>query len=344
MLKENASIAVVGAGAIGGVTASFLRRSGWNPELVCKNQETLDRARSRGLHISGVRGEHHIRLNAVKNISDMSGPKDIVFLATRATDCLQAAIDLIPFLRAESIVVSLQNGICEFSISEVLGRERVMGCVVGWGASNLGPGMLKMTVDGEFVIGNIDQRPDENLPFVRKMLNTVAPTRISDNIIGDLYSKLIMNSCISSLGAIVGENLGSLLANKKVRNIFMVLMREAMSVAEAMDIKVEPVVGGRLDYYQFLRGHSYLFDLKRHLYIRAMGLKYRRVKSSTLRSLEQGRKTEIDYLNGYIVDQGKLKGVGTPLNRAVVEMVKQIEAGNRKIGRNNLDDPVFKGI
>jgi len=78
--------------------------------------------------------------------------------------------------------------------------------------------------------------------------------------------------------------------------------------------------------------------------MRAMGLKYRRVRSSTLRSVEQGRKTEIDYLNGYIVEQGKLKVVNTPLNTAVVGMIKQIEAGKKKTSRDNLDAPVFRGI
>ena len=77
MLNNDASIAVVGAGAIGGVTASLLRQSGWNPEVVCKHQETVDRANTRGFHISGVRGEQHVLLNAVKNISDLSVPKDL---------------------------------------------------------------------------------------------------------------------------------------------------------------------------------------------------------------------------------------------------------------------------
>ncbi len=344
MLNKDSGIAVVGAGAIGGVTASFLQQSGWNPEVVCKHQEIVNLAVKEGFHITGVKGEHVVRLNAVKNISDMSSKKDLLLLATRAADCLPAADDLIDFLKPNSVVVSLQNGICEDALGEILGRKRVMGCVVGWAANHLGPGTVRVTVNGEFVLGNIDEKPDDNLPHVQRMLNTVAPARISENIIGELYSKLIINSCITSLGVIVGEDLGTMMANKKVRRLFVILLREAMAVAEALKIKVAPVLGGKFDYYRFLSGGGFISELKRHTVMRSMGLKYRGVRSSTLRFVEQGRKTEVDYLNGYIVEKGKMKGINTPFNAAVVDMIKKIEEDKRNISRDNLDEPRLNDI
>ena len=124
----------------------------------------------------------------------------------------------------------------------------------------------------------------------------------------------------------------------------MITKHPFSSEAQAMEIKLEPVLGGKLDYYRFLKGSGFLFDLKCHLLMRAMGLKYRGVRSSTLRYVEQGRKTEGDFLNGYIAEQGKLEGVDAPLTAAAIDMVKQIEAGERKISRDNLDGPVFKDI
>ncbi len=108
-------------------------------------------------------------------------------------------------------------------------------------------------------------KTDDNLPFVRDLLDNVVPARISDNIMGELYAKLIINSCINSLGVIVGVRLGKLLANRKVRRIFIALMRKAMAVA-------------------------------------------------------------------------------VPVNAAVVTMIRQIEAGTRKMGLANLDDAAFKGM
>jgi 2-dehydropantoate 2-reductase len=342
MLNKNAQIAVVGAGAIGGVTAAFLKIAGWNPQLVCKHQQIVDQATSSGLLITGLKGKHTVSLDAVKDIADLSGPLDLVFLATKATDCVQAATALLPCLQKNAVVVSLQNGICEDAIGAVLGRQRVMGCVVGWGASMLAAGWLEVTSKGEFIIGSIEDKPGKDLAFVRDMLDPVAPTRISDNIMGELYAKLIINACINSLGVITGQRLGKLLAARRVRNIFIALMQEAMAVADGLGIKVAKGAGGKIDYYEFLSGNGFLEKFKRHLFIRAIGFKYRRIKSSSLQSIQRGRRTEIDYLNGYIVGQARQNNVSVPLNEIVVEMIKQIEAGTRKMGPDNLNDPVFE--
>ncbi|MGO9569568.1 MAG: ketopantoate reductase family protein, partial [Desulfomonilaceae bacterium] len=282
MPDKSINVAVVGAGSIGGTTAAFLAKAGWNTEIVCKHQGTADLAQSLGLHVFGLKGVHYVPLKAVKDIRDLAGPKEVVLLATKATDCLAAAKDLLPVLSPNSIVVSLQNGICEDALAGVLGRDRVVGCVVGWGATMHGPGEIEVTSPGEFVIGNIDHRPDPRLPLLQEMLSAVVPTRISGNIMGELYSKLVINSCINSLGVITGLNLGKLLAASKVRKIFTALMREAMAVAAAIEIKVEPAGAGKLDYYRFLGGSSFTSNLKRNVLIRIIGFKYRRIRSSSL--------------------------------------------------------------
>jgi len=341
MLDKNAAIAVIGAGAIGGVTAAALKTAGRDVTLVCKHKAIADLARTTGLSIGGIKGRQTVRLDAVETIADLQGPQDLVLLATKATDCVAAASDLLPFLKPDSVVVSLQNGICEDALASVVGRDRIMGCVVGWGADMVGPGKLEITSPGDFIVGSLDRQADDNLPYVRDLLDNVVPARISNNIMGELYAKLIINACINSLGVLAGVRLGRLLANRQARQIFIAIMREAMEVADALAIKVEKGGGGKLDYYTFLAGNGWGPNLKRHLLIRAIGFKYRRIKSSSLQSIERGRPTEIDYLNGYIVDQGRAKGVPVPINRTVVKMVKEIEAGTRNVGYTNLADDAF---
>lgn len=341
MSPETTKIAVVGAGAIGGITAAFLAKAGWNVEIVCKHQETVDLACSTGLRITGIKGEHRVPVRAVKDITDLSEPKDLILLATKAAECVDAARQSLPFLKDDGALVSLQNGICEEALAEVVGRDRIVGCVVGWGATMHGPGDLEMTSGGEFVVGSIDAQPDPRLATVRQMLSEIVPARISDNMMGELYGKLIINSCINSLGAITGQTLGRLLASWKVRSIFTELMREAMAVAAAMKIKVAPGGGGKLDYYRFLEGDGVVPTLKRHAMIRIIGFKYRRLTSSSLQSLQRGRKTEVDYLNGFICDQGRKHGVPTPMNDTLVAIIKQIEDGDRTIGVHNMADPAF---
>ena len=100
---------------------------------------------------------------------------------------------------------------------------------------------------------------------------------------GHLYSKLIINSCISSLGAICGLYLGKMLGIRKIRNIFIEIIREAVEVSDRMGIRIE-VFGGRLDFRKFISGNGFVANLKRHLMIRFIGFKYRRLKSSSLQS------------------------------------------------------------
>ena len=125
-----------------------------------------------------------------------------------------------------------------------------------------------------------------------------------------------------------------MLARKNVRNLFIEVIREAIHVADAMKLKVAPAAGGKLDYYQFL-SPGLLSSFKRHLTIRVIGLKYKKLKSSSLQSLERGRKTEVDNYNGYISTKGSELGVTTPVNDQLTRIVREIEKGERSICPDN---------
>ena len=338
MPNRNLKIALVGAGAIGGVTAAKMTRAGWAVQIVSNRPEAVALAQNPGFHLFGVGGEAHIPVRVVKSAAELDGPLDVAFVATKAAEAPAAAESLLPLLKPDAALVSLQNGICEEALAEVVGPERVVGCVVGWGATFHGPGRMEVTSEGEFVVGRLDGSTDARLEAVRDMLNAVAPTRISTNIMGELYSKLIVNSCINSLGVIAGVPLGQLLAVKKIREVFIAIMTEAVAVADAMGLTVPPGGGGKLDYHRFLAQTGWPGNLRRHLMIRLIGFKYRRIRSSSLQSLERGRKTEVDFLNGYICRQGSRHNVPTPVNDAVVEMIHEIEEGKRPISMANLDE------
>jgi 2-dehydropantoate 2-reductase len=339
MFDKNSKLLVVGVGAIGGITAGFLSRAGYDLQVVDKNPEIVNKIRSDGIHVYGQRTDFKVRLAAATNIGGLSEKKDLVFLATKATALPTVAEDIRPVLKDTSAVVSLQNGICEEIIASVVGVEATIGCVVGWGATMHNPAELEMTSTGDFLIGRIDRKEDSRLESIKDILGAVAPAQISFNIMGHLYAKLIINSCITTLGAVCGLYLGDMLSRGKIRNIFIGIIREAMAVANALNLRVEPVA--KLDFYSFLKGQGRMADLKRHALIRLIGFKYRRLKSSSLQSLERGERTEIDSFNGYIALKGKVVGIETPLNEFLTSLVKQIEAGSRKITPANFDDPFF---
>lgn len=337
-MSKDISIAVVGAGAIGGITAAFLSRK-YDTEIVCKYEDKAAEVRDKGIHIVGVSGELHIKMNAVAEIDQLSGKKDVIFVVTKAYDMPDAAKSALPFLKDDGVMVSMQNGICVDAMAEIVGKDRTVGCMVGWGSTMLQDGTLNMTNEGEFVIGGVEQ--DMDVSGIKAMLDNVMPTRMSDNILSDLYSKMIINSCITAMGVLSGLYLGEILAQRRARCIFIAIIKEAMDVADAMGLRVLPY-GGKIDYYELMKGEGLLGRFKRQLIIRILGIKYRKLKSSTLQALKRGKPTEIDYYNGYVARKGAQYGVQTPVNSRVVQMIKEIEAGTRKSTPNNFDDEGLK--
>ncbi len=330
-------IAVIGAGAIGGTTAAFMAEAGYSVEIVTKYPELARKIESEGILITGVRGKQRVKMKAVPHVRDLKGPKDFVFIATKANDLENVARELLPFLHKDSRVVSMQNGICEFTLAEIVEKDRTVGCVVGWGATMVSPAHLEMTSKGHFWIGYINREPDDRLYTIKKLLETVVPVEISTDIIAQLYSKLIINSSITSLGALTGLCLGDMLKKGKIRRLFIKIMDEALEVADAMNLKVPPYEG-KLDYYKLVNSKGIFGNILRYIVIRGVGFKYRKLKSSSLQSLERGRPTEIDYLNGFIVRKGKELGIPTPLNEKIVEMIKEIEQGKRPIRPENIEE------
>ena len=335
-MEKTKRILVVGAGAVGGVTAAILAREHYDIWLVAKYPELAEKISNEGIEVSGYCGDLCMKVPAVARPAELTGKFDYVFMATKADSLINAARETLPFMHEQTRVVSMQNGICEEALASVVGTLRTIGCVVGWGATLVAPGKVEMTSGGEFVIGNWNREKDEKLEEVAGILRYILPTETSDKILSHLYAKLIINSCITTLGAISGLGLGKMLAKRYIRDIFIEIIREAMAVADAMDLNVKPYAG-KLDYYQFL-GSGMMASFKRHLTIRVIGFKYRKLKSSSLQSLERGRKTEIDYFNGYISSKGKEYGVKTPVNGKLTRMVQEIENGMRTISVNSLEE------
>lgn len=330
-------IALIGAGAIGGSIAACIAKQGYDLTVVAKYEEYASLIENQGIEITGVKGNFVQKIKAVAKVSQLTGKFDIVFVATKAYDVKENLLSLLSYLKENTSVVSLQNGICTDLYQEVVGKDRTVGCVVGYGATMHQKGKIEITSTGNFVIGSIAKTFKGDLKEVQTCLNTTFETIISDDIYSNLYSKLIINSCITSLGALTGLNLGEMMKIKKIRVIFLKIIDEAIAVANANHIQVPPY-GGKLDYYKLYQRKSKFGNFINHLIIQIVGKKYRHLKSSSLQSLQRGQKTEIDYFNGYIVSLGKQVQVPTPINEKLVQMIKEIELHQRKITLDNIND------
>jgi 2-dehydropantoate 2-reductase len=326
---------VVGPGAIGGAAAALLSRSGGDVTLVCKDAGLAARLRTEGVRISGARGEAAVPLKAVAGIEELQGRFPYALIAVKATDLEDAARRLLPFIGPDSLVVSMQNGICVDALAAVVGAERTVGCSIGWGSTLTAPGVIDVTSTGDLVIGKPDGRSDARMEALCQALQAVSPTRVVPDIMSHLYSKLIVNACITSLGAVCGLPFGAMMARVDCRSLFTSIIREAVAVADALSIRVPPYAG-KFDYYAFIRGAGPISAARRTVFLRLFGSRYRRLRSSSLQSLERGRPTEIEYLNGWIVRAAAARGVPVPVCARITTMVHEIEGGVRRIDPANL--------
>jgi len=333
-------IVVIGAGAIGGVTAAYMAMGGIDVTLVCKRQNILDAIRGAGVHIVGKRGEHFIDVKTVLNSSDLGKQQeqekfDYCLIATKAYDLKEAAVNILPYLADDGLIVSMQNGICIDLLTEVVGRARAAQAVVTWSCTMRGDAFFEITGEGGFILGRADGAIDQKLEELKIALDKMAPTKITDSILNEMFSKLIINSGITCGGAITGQRLGQMLKSRQARRFFIALVKEDLALANAMGLKVPPF-GGQLDYYQFIKGEGLISNLRRNMILSIIGRKYRNLKSSSLTSLQRGGKTEVDTLNGWISNKARERNVSTPVNDYVVKIINEIENGQRAICSENL--------
>ena len=143
MMQKQFRICIIGAGAIGGVVAGTLAKEKYNLTLVVKHPDLAGKIGKSGIELSGHFDNFTVAIPVVVTPEKLKGKFDFVLIATKADGLVDSAKRVLPFLDENSRVVSLQNGICEEMLAEVVGVERTIGCAVGFGATMLEPGRVE---------------------------------------------------------------------------------------------------------------------------------------------------------------------------------------------------------
>ncbi len=335
------SVAVAGCGAIGGIIGGFI----WNKidtVMICKNPEITQAIRTHGLYVKGARGNWRFNPRAYANFSDQRDKFDIILLTMKATALKDAVKDAQNYLKPDGFMVTFQNGVVEDQITDVISPEKIVGGIVGFGGTMHSPGVVEMTSKGELILGELNGEITERGKELQKILNYVTPTRVTDNIWGAKYSKVLVNACITTMGAVSGLYLGEMLKRREFRKIFGEILYEGVKVAGAKGLKLEKISGAPI--YKFApsekdrEGKLTISGRFKDLLIKIVGMRFRRLKSSSLQSLERGRKTEVDFINGTIERYGREVGVPTPVNERIIKIVHEIEDGVRSISPENLNE------
>lgn len=325
-------IALVGLGAIGAIVAADIAKSGHPVYVPCKYQETLDIVKERGIKVTGVSGEYIVKdnLHPVLAIEDLPADLDLVFLVTKLNDIEDVTKRLEDKLSPNYTFITMTNGMIEEKLCPKLGSDHLLGCVTSFGATKTGHAESDKTSSGEMVIGRLDGQKREVDDKIIEMLSATVPTTWSDNVRNEKFSKLLINLSVASFGVISGMTLGEMLQRRMTRIAFLTVMTEGAKVADLKGLELQKLNNLNLNFLvltkQELHGFSFKHFLKQTI-IKIIRRKYKDLKSSSLQSIERGKKTEIDFLNGYLVVEGEKYGVETPLNKYVLETIQSIEQG-----------------
>ena len=314
--------AIYGAGSLGTILGAYLTKNGFPVELVNRNVRHVEALRKNGAHISGT-VDFTTPVNAILP-DQMEGPYDIIFLMTKQLHNPEVVTLLRPMLADDGVIVTLQNGIPEPGIAEIVGEDRTIGCTVEWGATMTEPGKCELTSDPDslsFHMGGMEGISGESLNKVKEVLEHMCHVDIEDNLLGVRWSKLLINATYSGLGTVIGGTFGDVAGWKPATKVAVGCMKECIDVAHAGGVEFAPVQGKDI---------TKLFDYSNkakqkfaEILVPIAMKKHFGIVPSMLQDIQKGKPCEVDAINGVVCEWGKKYGVPTPVNDRIVEIIRK---------------------
>ena len=338
-------IGIIGVGAIGGIVGGMLSKAGRDVTLIDQWPEHVEIMRTRGLKLSGTGGDHLVQVKAlhIHELQTVEEPFDAVFISVKSYDTEWATSLGIRYLKPDGVVVDFQNGMNDERVAAVAGRERTLGCVItiGAGLVDAGHAMRTDRTSIGFKIGELDGKETDRAKKLVEIMNDVAPTKLTPNLMGERWSKLAVNCMANPLAGLSGLGSAEVRTVPEPSRIAIHIVAEMVKVARKSGYDVEPIYG--LDPQRFVDAaegkgtDALLADMAASAKFLAGG------RPSLLQDVLKGRRTEIEYLNGWVAQQGRKVGVPTPVNDAVVAQVKSFGVGKLKPDPRNLE-PILKAL
>jgi 2-dehydropantoate 2-reductase len=296
-------VAFLGAGAVGCYFGGMLARAGVPVTLIGRASH-VDAIRRDGLFLERADFKGYIPIDASTEI-DSAREAGIVFVCVKTTDTETAAAALAPHLSPGALVVSFQNGVDNVERMRIAAGIAAIPAVVYVACAMSGPGKAKHHGRGDIVIGGPSAAADRIADVFEA---AHVPCRISGNIAGELWTKLVMNSAYNAISALTHARYRLLKEDPAILDVMQELIREVVAVGTAAGVvlpNAEQLTAAALK----------------------LGESMATATSSTEQDISRGRLTEIDSLNGYVVRSGKDLGVPTPVNSTLYALVKFIERG-----------------
>src|SRR5947199_3732873 len=333
-------IGIIGAGAIGSVVGGMLTKAGHDVTLIDQWPEHVETMRKNGLRLSGTCGDHTIPVKAlhIYEAQAITEPFDAVFISVKSYDTEWATSLGIQYLKKPNgVVVDFQNGINDERVAAIAGRERTLGSVITIGAGMYEPGHAMRTDTGAigFKIGELDGKDTERARDLAKLLSDVAPAHVTTNLWGERWSKLAVNCMANPLAGLSGLGSAEVRSEPLPRRIAIHIAAEVVEVGRASGYEIEPIYGiAAQRFVDAVQGRG-LADVERDM---AAGARHPSGgRPSLLQDVPPGPRTDIAYLNGHLCRQGRLVGIPTPVNDAVVQAIHDHGVGRLKPDPKNLE-------
>ena len=299
-------IVMIGAGAMGATFGAWLARAGADVTLFDVDQAHIGAIVADGLKVETPAGELHLRLRATSNLAGLPLP-DMAIVLVDSNATRSAAARLAEVMPPEGFALTLQNGIGNVeALVAGLGRDRVVGGTTYNSAARLAPGRVRHSNIGETTIGELDGRSSERIAAVAALFREAGlPIAVSDNVIGHIWMKFVLNVAINPVSAMTGLRPGEIARTEPARRLLEQALDEVLAVVAAKGIVLpEPDPRAAVLDHAFERYN----------------------RPSMLQHIEQGRLTEIDALNGALLAEAKSLGIACPVNEAIVLTIKSLEA------------------
>ncbi len=327
--------AIYGAGSLGTVLGAFITKNGGQVDLINRNKAHVEILNTKGAKITGT-VDMTVPVKAITP-DEMEGKYDVIVLLTKQLHNKEVVTMLKDYLSESGVIVTLQNGIPEPEIAEIIGANHTMGCAVEWGAALIEPGVCELTSETDslsFHMGKLDGITDEQFKSVKDLLELMCPVHEEENLMGARWSKLLINATFSGLGTVVGGVFGDVSEDKDGQKVAIRCMKECIDVGHATGTTFAPVQGKNIVGLFYYKG-----GLKRAFACKLLPIamkKHRLIEPSMLQDLKKGKPCEVDAINGIVCAFGKKHGIATPINDKIVEIIKKIQVGELKAEKANL--------
>ena len=335
-------MAVLGVGAIGSTLGGFLSRAGHDIVLIDQWPEHVEAMKRNGLRIT-TREEEEYQIPVTPlhlyEVCTLKQPFDVILLAMKSYDTEWAVKFIEPYLKPDGVIVSVQNGMNDELIAPIVGYHRDIACAVTMvGALNEPGHAIRVNPVSRvaWTLGELHGTMTSRVQELTDIMSAAGKSRATTNIWGERWAKLTLNCMGNALAGLTGLTSQHLRFEPLPRRISIKIAGEVVRLGQALGYAVEPVMGMPASAFADTADGQNLEDVEGAI-VAAGQQSGPQARASLLQDLTKGRKTEVDYLNGYIVRRAKEIDMQVPANETMSTLIKKVERGELASDASNLE-------